>query len=94
MPTFPTSPEAWGMVRVHPQLRGQVECHIHAGETLLKQMPEAQVGLFHSVIAGILAHGPQAPAIHIRANPPRERVAPREAHIPKVVTVRYVLRCV
>src|SRR5882762_4920691 len=59
------------MVRIHPHLRRKIEGHGEPGSALLEQVPVATVALFGGTKAGILAHGPQTPPVHIGINAPR-----------------------
>ncbi len=59
-------------VGVVAHLRGQVEGHRQAGLALLQQVPEALVRLGCAREAGVLAHRPEAPAVHRRLDAPRE----------------------
>ena len=60
-------------VRVVAHLGRQVEGHRQAGLALLEQVAEAPVGLLGGGEAGVLAHRPEAAAVHRRLDAPGER---------------------
>ena len=52
------------VIGIVSDLGGQVEGHRKAGLALLEQVAVAVVGFFGAGITGILAHGPETPAVH------------------------------
>ena len=60
-------------VRVVAHLRGQVEGHRETRLTLLEEVAEALVGVRGGAEAGVLAHRPEAAAVHRRLDAARER---------------------
>ena len=60
------------MIRIHAHLRGKIEGHRETRHPLREQITVAPVALFGGAEAGVLAHGPQAGAVHVRVNAPRE----------------------
>ncbi len=56
--------ESHGRVRVIADLRGQVEGDGEAGGSLVEEEFVAAVALFGVAHAGVLAHGPEAAAVH------------------------------
>ena len=71
--------EAERVVRVAPELRGQVERHRQPGGAVLEQVAIADVRLLRRRVARVLAHGPPARAVHLRVDAARERVLARLA---------------
>ena len=63
-PTLPTSPRASGMVGVHANLRGEIEGYGEAGLAFAEQIAIALVGFDGGAEARVLAHGPEAAAVH------------------------------
>ena len=63
-PTLPTSPSGHGRVGVVADLRGQIEGDGKPGGSLGEQEFVAAVALFGVAHAGVLAHGPEAAAVH------------------------------
>src|SRR3972149_5408123 len=57
--------DEWG-VRVVAHLRREVERHTEARGAVVEEVPEPPVRLLGRPIAGVLAHRPQAPAVHRR----------------------------
>ncbi len=53
-----------GVIGVIADLGGQVEGHREAGLPLVEQVAVAAVGFFGGGVPGVLAHGPQAGAVH------------------------------
>ena len=76
-----------GVVGVVADLRGEVEGDGEAGLTVLQQIAIALVGLFGAGEAGILAHGPEAGAIHGGLDAAGEGVFAGEAELVHVVGV-------
>ena len=66
-------------VRVVAHLGGQVEGDRQAGLALLEQVAEPLVGLGRGREAGVLAHRPEAAAVHRRLDAARERELARAA---------------
>ena len=66
-------------IRVIAHLRGQVEGDRQAGLPLLEQVAEALVGLGRAGEAGVLAHRPEAAAVHRRLDAAREGELARAA---------------
>ncbi len=58
-------PGGASVVRVEAHLGGEVEGHREAGLAGVEQGPEAGVGLLGGAEAGVLAHGPEAAAVHL-----------------------------
>ena len=54
------------MVGIESHLGGQIEGDGEAGSALAQKIAIAAVALFGGAEAGILAHGPEAAAIHVR----------------------------
>ena len=52
------------MIGVHADLRGQIEGHGESGSGLAEQIAIALVGFGGGAEAGVLAHGPEAAAVH------------------------------
>ena len=65
-----------GIVRVVADLGGQVEGDRQPGLALLQKKPVALVGFGRSAEPGVLAHRPQASAIHVLVDAARERERP------------------
>ena len=72
-----------GRVRVVAHLGRQVEGDREAGLALLEQVAEALVGLLGGGEAGVLAHRPEAAAVHRRLDAAGERVLARAARGPR-----------
>jgi hypothetical protein len=72
-------------VGVVAHLGRQVEGDRQAGLALLEEVAEAPVRLLGRREPGVLAHRPQAAAIHGRLDAARERVLPRAAEIALLV---------
>src|SRR5690606_14899916 len=68
-------------VGVVAALGGQVEGHGEAGLTLVQQVAIARVGLFGAAEAAVLAHGPEAAAVHGGLDAAGEWVFAREAEV-------------
>ena len=56
------------MVGVHAHLGGEVEGDGESGGALRKQVAIALVAFFGAAEAGVLAHGPEAGAVHVLIN--------------------------
>ena len=54
------------MIGIHAHLRGQIEGHRKPGDALRQQIAVAPVALLGGAEAGVLAHGPEPAAIHVR----------------------------
>ena len=91
-PTLPTSPQRHGVIRVVADLRGQVKGHRKAGLSLLEQVAVALVGFFGRGIAGILAHGPEAAAVHGGLHAAGEGIFAGEAQLLHVIRARVLGR--
>src|ERR1700676_5558570 len=52
------------MIRVHADLRGQIESYGKTGLAFAEQIAVALVGFDSGAEAGVLAHGPEAAAVH------------------------------
>ena len=63
-PTLPTSPMASGLIGVEADLRRQIERHRQSGGSVREQIFVALVRFLGVAHAGVLAHGPEAAAIH------------------------------
>ena len=92
-PTLPTSPVASVVVGVVAHLRRQVEGHREAGLALLQQVAVALVGLLGGAEAGVLAHGPEAAAVHGRLHAAGEGMHARVAEPPSGPIPRDRRRC-
>ena len=64
-PTRPTSPGGHRMVAVVAHLGGQIEGYRESGGALREQVAIAPVAFFGGAEAGVLAHGPEAAAVHL-----------------------------
>ena len=73
------------VVGVVADLRGQVEGDGQPGLPCVEQEAVARVGLFGGGVPGVLAHRPQAPAVHGRLHAARERVFAGEAEFLHIV---------
>ena len=82
------------VVRVVAGLRRQVERRREPGLAVGQQLTEALVGLLGGSEAGVLAHGPEPPAVHRRLHAARERVLAREPDVVEVVDTLDIERCV
>ena len=60
------------MVGIHAHLGGQIEGDREPGDALRQQIAIAAVAFFGGSEAGVLAHGPEAAAVHVRIDPSRE----------------------
>ncbi len=80
------------MVGIIADLGGQVEGHAQAGLAFLEQIEIPLVGLFRRGEPGVLAHGPEASAVHGRLDAAGKRVLAREAQRLKVIERGQVLR--
>ena len=76
-----------GIVGVVADLGGQVEGHREAGLALLEQEAVALVGFFGAGVAGVLAHGPEAAAVHAGLDAARVGVFAGEAQLLQVIGV-------
>ena len=76
------------VIGVIADLGGQVEGHRKAGLALLQQVAVAPVGFFGGGVAGILAHGPEAAAVHGGLHAAGERVFARKAQLVHVINRR------
>src|SRR5215470_6466135 len=56
------------MIRVEADLRGEIERDGEAGLALAEEIAIALVGFDSGAKAGVLAHGPEAAAVHRRVN--------------------------
>ena len=59
------------MVGIHAHLRGQIEGHRESGGALREQIAVAAVALLGGAEAGVLAHGPEAAAVHVAVDAAR-----------------------
>ena len=84
-PTRPTSPFGGRRVRVVAHLGRQVERDRQAGLALVQQVAEALVGLLGRGEPGVLAHRPEAAAVHRRLDAPGERVLAGPPEVPGLV---------
>ena len=62
------------MIGIHAHLGRQIERDGKPGDALRQQITIAAVALFGGSEARILAHGPEAAAVHIRIDPSSEGV--------------------
>ena len=62
------------MIGIHAHLGGQIEGDREAGDALRQQIAIAAIAFFGGSEAGVLAHGPEAAAIHVRIDPAGEGV--------------------
>ena len=83
----PYLPSRAPVVRIDSHLRRQVEGDRQTSLAGIEQHLEAPVGLGRGPKAGILAHRPQAPAIHRGLNAARVRKPSRIAEVPVVVDI-------
>ena len=74
MPTRPTSPSARGSSESRPELGRQVEGDVQRVLPVRHQVLEALVRLRRRAEADVLPHRPQARAVHVGVDAPRERV--------------------
>ncbi len=74
-----------GIVGVVADLGGQVKSHREAGLPLLQQVAVAAVGFCGAGVTGVLAHGPEAPAVHAGLDAAGEGVLAGEAESIHVV---------
>ena len=79
-------------VGVVAHLGRQVEGHREPGLALLQQVAEALVGVGRGGEAGVLAHRPQAAAVHRGLDTARERELPRAPQVACLVEARRVGR--
>ncbi len=75
------------VIGIVADLRGQVEGHRKPGLPGAQQITVAFVRFFGSGKAGVLAHRPEAPAIHGGLDAPGKRVFAREAEFFSIVGV-------
>ena len=92
-PTFPTSPRARIVVGVVADLGGEVEGNGKTGLPLFDQVVVAPVALCCRAEAGVLAHGPEAAAIHIWLHTTGEREFTGEAEFLHVIGGAFLGRC-
>ena len=78
-PTRPTSPGARGESESMPICVGRSNATERPVWPAVEQLPEARVRLGRGAEAGVLAHRPQAAAVHRRLDAARERELPRIA---------------
>src|SRR5262245_8044159 len=69
------------MIGIAPHLGRQVEGHREPGLSLLEQVAVAAIGFFRGAKAGVLAHGPQPPAIHGRLDSAGEGIVAGKAEV-------------
>ena len=62
------------MVGIHAHLRRQIEGDREPGDALRQQIAIAAVALFGGSEAGVLAHGPEPAAVHVRIDAAGEGV--------------------
>ena len=74
-----------GVVGVVAHLGGQVERHAEAGLPLPEEVAVAPVGLRRRAEARVLAHRPEAPAVHGGLDAARERVLAGKAEVAEIV---------
>ena len=79
------------MVRVEPDLRGQIEGHRKPGGALREQVAVAGVGLCGGAIAGVLAHRPKPAAVERGVDAAREGIPARKAEVALAVPASKVL---
>jgi hypothetical protein len=73
------------LVAVIADLGGEIKRHREAGLTVLKQVAVARVALGGRGVARVLAHRPQAPAVHRRLHTPGEGILTGEAQAVRVI---------
>ena len=84
-PTLPTSPDREWVVGIQANLRGQIEGDGEPGGSVGQQIFVALVGFLGVAHARVLAHGPEASAIHGGLHAAREWILAGVAHLPVVV---------
>ena len=84
-PTRPTSPARARVVRVAAHLRRQIERDAEARLPLREQVVVALVRLVRGAEAGVLAHRPEAAAVHVRLDAAREGRLAGDAEIARRV---------
>ena len=77
------------VVAVVADLRRQVEGHAQPGLALAEQVLETLVGLSGRAIAGVLAHGPEAAAVHGRLHAAGEGVLAGETQLLQIRGLRF-----
>ncbi len=66
------------MVGIHAHLGRKIERNREPSDALRQQIAVAAVALLGSSEAGVLPHGPEAAAVHVRVYPSSERILPRQ----------------
>ncbi len=61
------------MIGIHAHLGRQIERDGKSGDALRQQIAIAPVAFLGGSEAGVLAHGPEAAAVHVRIDPARVR---------------------
>ena len=74
-----------GVVRIVPDLGGEIEGHAQARLPLLQEIPETPVRILGGAEPGILAHGPEAAPVHVGLDPPGKGILAGKAEIPQVI---------
>ena len=69
------------MIGIHADLRGKIESDGEAGLSLFEQIAIAAIGFDGGAEAGVLAHGPEAAAVHRGIDAARERKLARVAEV-------------
>ena len=67
-PTRPDFARGQRMIGIHAHLRGQIESHGESGDALREQIAVTPVALLGRAETGVLAHGPEPAAVHLRVN--------------------------
>ena len=78
-------PRRQRVVRIHSDLRRQIERHRKPRRPIRQQILVALVRLLGIAHARILPHGPQPPAVHRGLHPARERILPRIPNLTLVI---------
>ena len=91
-PTLPTSPRACGASESYAELRRKIEGDRKPGLSVLEQIAIARVRFRRRPEAGVLAHRPQAAAIHVGTDAARERKRARLAELVRRALDRIVDR--
>jgi hypothetical protein len=81
-----------GGVGVVAHLGREIEGHRKAGLALLEKIAEAAIGIGGGREPGVLAHRPEAAAVHRRLDAARIRVLPRPAEVALFVQTGHVRR--
>ena len=78
------------MIGVVADLGGEVEGDGEPGLSLLKEVVVAAVALVGGAKAGVLAHGPEAAAVHVRLHAAGERILAGKAKLALVMVVTFI----